>query len=338
MISTHPLRTVAVLSVATLALAGCGDGAGSGAEGDAGLSIVASTNVYGDVAAAVAGDLASVTSVITSSSQDPHEYEASAQDRLTFDDADLVIENGGGYDSFVDTLLEGGSGDPVVLNAVDVSGLSPEEGEEAHAEEEHAEEEGHSEEGHSEEEGHEDGHEDHGHIEGFNEHVWYDFHAMEKVAEEISHELGELDPDNASTFEANYEDFVAQLETLEVSAEDVRAAAEGRHVMITEPVPVYLLAEVGLDNLTPAEFSEAVEEGADVPPRVLQETLDLFTDEDIAVLAYNSQAADATTEEVLATAEGAGVPVVEFSETLPEGMSYLEWQQANLDALAEALG
>lgn len=327
MTSFHSFRTVAALSVATLALTSCGADSGTDSDSDSGaddanLSIVASTNVYGDIAAAVAGDLASVTSIITSASQDPHEYEASAQDRLAFDGADLVIENGGGYDSFVDTLLEAGTGDPVVLNAVDLSGLAPEEVEEDHAEEE---------EGPEDEEGHD-------HVEGFNEHVWYDVHAMEKLAEEISHELGELDPDNAATFDANYAAFAEQLETLEAGAEELRAVAEGRHVVITEPVPVYLLGEVGLENLTPDAFSEAVEEGADVPPRVLQETLDLFADEEIAVLAYNSQAADATTEEVRAVAEDAGVPVVEFTETLPEGQSYVEWQQANLDSLAEALG
>jgi zinc/manganese transport system substrate-binding protein len=327
MTTLRNLRIVSALTVASLALAGCGDDTDStdtGADSESGVSIVASTNVYGDVAAAVAGDLASVTSIITSSAQDPHEYEASAQDRLAIDGADLVIENGGGYDSFMDTLIDGGSGDLVVLNAVDISELAHEEGEEEAHE---GEEESHEGEG--------DGHD---HIEGFNEHVWYDFHTMEKVAEEIAHGLGEVDPDNASTYEANFDAFAKQLESLETEAEALSATADGLHAMMTEPLPVYLLAELGLEDLTPAEFSEAVEEGADVPPRVLQETLDLIADEDIAVLAYNSQTADATTDQVLAAAEDAGIPVVEFTETLPEGQSYVEWQQGNLTNLADALG
>jgi zinc/manganese transport system substrate-binding protein len=322
-LSSPLVRGAAALPLVALALTGCGDDSGAAEGADSGRpTVVASTNVYGDIASAVAGDLAEVTSIITSSTQDPHEYEATAQDRLVFDEADLVIENGGGYDSFVDTLLEGGGGDPVVLNAVEISGLAPEEGDE-HAEEEHAEEEGH---------------EGHDHIEGFNEHVWYDFHTVEKLAEEISHELGELDPDNASTYEENYQAFAEQVEKLEASAGELRSTAEGQGAAITEPVPVYLLAEVGLENLTPEEFSEAVEEGADVPPRVLQETLDLMDSGDVAVLAYNAQAEDATTEQVRAAAEAAGVPVVDMTETLPEGQTYLEWQQSNLDALAAALG
>lgn len=82
------------------------------------ISIVAATNVYGDIALAVTGDLASVTSIITSSRQDPHEYEASVQDRLAIDEADIVIENGGGLDPFVETLLAGSDTEAVVLTAV----------------------------------------------------------------------------------------------------------------------------------------------------------------------------------------------------------------------------
>ena len=99
-----------------------------------------------------------------------------------------------------------------------------------------------------------------------------------------------------------------------------------------------ILEEVGLVNETPEEFSEAVEEGTDVAPRVLQETLDLVGGGNLALLAYNEQTADSTTEEVRTAAEEAGVPVVDFTETLPDGETYVTWQQSNLDAIAAALG
>lgn len=331
------LRSLALLPIAALVLAGCSSSDDSGDNGDK-ISIVSSTNVYGDIAQAVAGDHAAVTSIITSSSQDPHEYEASAQDRLALEKASIVIENGGGYDPFIDTMLEASDAEPVVLTAVDISGLLEDDhghDDEGHDDEAHEDDDdhGHEDEGH----GDEDGHEGHDHIEGFNEHVWYDFHTVEKVAEELSHELAEIDPDNASSYEANYKKFAEQIEGLEKSATELKATADGKGVAITEPVPLYLLSEVGLVNHTPEEFSEAVEEGADVPARVLQQTLDLFTDEDIVLLAYNEQTADATTEQVRAAAEAAGIPVVDFTETLPAGQSYIQWQQTNIDNLAAAL-
>ncbi len=336
--------TAIVLAAATgVALTGCT----APAPTTEGLSIVASTNVYGDIAASIAGDLATVTSIIDSAAQDPHSYEASAQDQLAIAGADLVIENGGGYDPFVDLLVEGSATSAVVISASAVAGLEEDahsHGDEAHSEEEaHAEEEAHSEEeahaegeAHSEEEAHskDDGH---GHIEGVNEHVWYDVHVMGDVASAIATELAEIDAANAATYEENLAAWLADLETLEGELETVAAALGGGLVATTEPVPAYLLAELGLDDETPAEFLEAIEEGADVPPLALRQTLDLIASGEIRLLAYNEQTASPETERVRAAAEAAGIPVVSFVETLPEGEDYVSWMRANIEAVAQAL-
>lgn len=321
-LSLPALAAASVLAGA--ALTGCTTAT---ATDDGRLSIVASTDVYGDIAAQIAGDGADVTSIITSAGQDPHSYEASAQDQLAIADADLVIHNGGGYDSFIDTMLEASGSDAEVLDAVEISGLAPED---EHADEEHAEEEGdeHAEEG-------DDGH---GHIEGFNEHVWYSFEAMDALAEEIAEHLGELDAANAEAYQQNYADFAASLGALEERAHALHEGFEGTAVAVTEPVPVYLLAELGLDNVTPEEFSEAIEEGSDVPPLVLDETLHLFEAGEVALLAYNEQTAGPETEQVREAAETAGIPVVSFTETLPDGADYLSWMTDNLEAVATALG
>lgn len=319
-LSLPALAAASVLAAA--ALTGC---ATASATDDGRLSIVASTNVYGDIAAQVAGDGVDVTSIITSAGQDPHSYEASAQDQLSIADADLVIHNGGGYDPFVDTMLEASGSDAEVLDAVEISGLAPEGAEDEHADDEHAEDE------HAEDDGH-------GHIEGFNEHVWYSFEAMDALAEEIAEHLGELDAANADTYRANYADFAASLGALEERAHELHEGFEGTAVAVTEPVPVYLLAELGLDDVTPDEFSEAIEEGSDVPPLVLDETLRLVETGEVALLAYNEQTAGPETEQVRAAAEAAGIPVVSFSETLPDGADYLSWMTDNLEAIATALG
>ena len=47
-----------------------------------------------------------------------HSYEASAQDQLKVANADLIIENGGGYDAFVESLISSsGSAAPVITAA-----------------------------------------------------------------------------------------------------------------------------------------------------------------------------------------------------------------------------
>jgi zinc/manganese transport system substrate-binding protein len=355
------------LVVTALALTGCASTPAESADGT--VQVVASTNVYGDIAQQIGGDLVSVTSFITSAAQDPHSYEASAQDQLALSKADIVIENGGGYDPFIDTLLNAAGNDEVaVINATEASGLlegddhSHDEGDDhaADAGDDHAAdeaatgeaatdeaatgeaatdetatgeaaaEEAATEEDHSEDDGH-------NHIEGFNEHVWYSFHGVEHVAEHIAEELSAADPDNATTYEENLATFVGKIAALEADAEELHSITDGLGVAITEPVPLYLLEEVGLSNQTPADFSEAIEEGVDVAPLVLQETLALFDGDSVSLLAYNEQTAGAETEQVRDAAADAGIPVVSFSETLPDGADYISWMTENLAAVSAAV-
>ena len=326
-------RRLPLLAVATatgLALAGCATST-EPSDATGGLSIVASTNVYGDIAAAIAGDLASVTSIIDSPAQDPHSYEASAQDQLAIAGADLVIENGGGYDPFIDLLVEGSGTDAVVVTAAMIAGIDDDHG---HGDEARVDEEEPAEEEHAEEEHADD---DYGHVEGVNEHVWYDLHIMEEVATEIAAALVDIDADNAATYKENLADWTAELETLEAELEAAAAQLGGGTIAATEPVPYYLLAELGFDDKTPEEFSEAIEEGTDVPPLALQQTLDLIASGELVLLAHNDQTASPETERVREAAEQAGIPVVSFIETLPDGEDYLSWMRANIEAVVGAL-
>jgi len=342
MTSRRPLALLALPAAAVLTLAGCAGGSGtdagsSGAEGDGTISVVASTNVYGDIVSTVGGDAVSVTSIISDPSQDPHSFEADARTQLEVSRADLVVMNGGGYDAFVDTMLDASGTEAAVLDAVEVSGLAPEEDhDEEHAEgEEHADEHDHAEgEEHADEHGHEHEHE-HGE---FNEHVFYSLPSMAALATSVADALGEADPDQADTFTANAEAFGEQIADLEAQAAEVEAQHGGESVAYTEPVPGYLFDAMGLVNVTPEAFSEAIEEGDDVSPAALNDTLKLFTDGQVDLLAYNEQTSSPETERVEQAATDAGVAIVPVTELLPEGEDYVSWQQANIDAITAALG
>lgn len=291
-----PGFSIAAIVAVTIGLAGCAT-PGAAEPVDDRLSIVASTNVYGDIAETIAGEFASVTSIITSSAQDPHSYEASARDQLALSKADLVIQNGGGYDPFIGRLLEASDSQPVVIDAVEASGLDAAD----------------------------------------NEHVWYSLAGMEALAAELARQLGSLDPANAAAYEANHDEFALQLQDLGTEAEALRPVVAGTDVLATEPLPLHLFDELGVENLTPAAFSEGVEEGAGVPPLVLQEVLALIADGSVGLVAYNVQAAGPETGQVLQAADDAGVAAVSFSETLPEGSDYVSWMSDNLAAISSAL-
>ena len=320
MISRVPV-SIAVLGAAAVALVGCATPVG---EDDRALTVVASTSVYGSLAAAIGGDSVEVVSIIDSLSQDPHSYEASAREQLTVADADLILENGGGYDAFIDALIDASGSDATVLTAVEYSHDYPEN--DGHAEDdEHADED------------HDHDHAGHDHIEGFNEHVWYDPHTIAHLVEDIAHELGELDAGNAETYEANAAELVAGIQGLEASLAQIAADHEGEQIFVTEPVPVYLAGAAGLVDATPAAFSEAVEEGQDVPPATLLEARDILASGDVRAVITNAQTGGAETTEIVSLAEDEGIPVIEFTELLPEGLDYVEWMQENIDALAGSL-
>jgi zinc/manganese transport system substrate-binding protein len=323
---TRALPVLAATALVAAAVSGCSSE--PEAAGDDGtVRIVTSTNVYADIARQVAGDEAEVSSFIDSPSVDPHSFESDTRDILAVTDADLVIENGGGYDDFIDQLVEAADSDPVVLNAVEIAGVE----EEHAADEEHAGEEEHAEEEHADEDDH--GH-DHGSV---NEHVWYDVAAMQDLTAALGRELAELDPDNADTYTANAEDLESRLDTLLDEQAELSTSLGGAPVAVSEPVPGYLVEALGLRDLTPPAFSQAIEEGDDVSVAVLAQTLDLFSTGAVDALVYNEQTTGPTTEQVEAAADEAGVPVVGVTETLPDGEDYVSWMASNIDAVAEAV-
>jgi zinc/manganese transport system substrate-binding protein len=339
MTSSHRRMPALALTVAGgLVLAGCASATtDAGASGDGRLQVVASTNVYGQIAEEIGGDRVDVTSIITSAAQDPHSFEATAKDQLTVSKADLVIENGGGYDAFIDALIDSSGSEAPVITAVEFSHDWP--ANEGHGADHDGAEEGAADEeaaGSNDEEQHDDEH-SHDHVEGFNEHVWYDPHTIEHVAEAIADELAALQPDDAETFQANAEAFVSEIADLEGSLAEIDAAHAGEKVFVTEPVPAYLAVAAGLENATPEAFSEAVEEGQDVPPATLLESLNLVRGGGIGVVITNVQTGGAETTQIIDEAEGLGIPVIAFSETLPEDQTYISWMQANIEALAGAL-
>lgn len=314
---------LAALAGFGLLLSACSSQPSQTADLAQGIKVVASTNVYGDIARTIGGDKVKVTAIINNAGQDPHSYEATAQDRLAVSKAQLVIENGGGYDGFVHTLVESSNLDSAsVLTAVEVSGLAHREGTGPAAPSTAPDTAGVQ-----------DGH-DH---EDLNEHVWYSLPAMERMADGIAGKLGALDPGSAATFSANAESFKSALSSLHGRLDSMKAAGGGGRVAVTEPVPLYLLEDAGLVNATPGQYTAAIEEGADVPPAVLKEATDLVRSRTVRLLAYNAQTEGPQTEALKKAAESAGVPVVDFTETLPEGKNYLQWMTDNVSNIGKVL-
>ena len=327
-----PFRRAAVAALAVLTVAGCGSGTQAPAAAppaeDTAVPVVASTNVYGSIVQAVGGDHVSVDSLIDDPAADPHSYESTPADAAAVAKAKLVVVNGGGYDDFLTRLVDSSGATPTVVDVAAVSGLAP--AEEQHADEPHADEP-HAEEQHAEGDGHEHGE--------FNEHFWYSLPTVQKVATQIANDLGAADPAGAAEYTANAQAFNSRVAELISRAEAIGKAQPGTRVAVTEPVPGYLVQTAGLTDVTPHEFTEAIEEDTDPPAAVLQQTLALFSGDPVRALILNAQTETPSTDQVRDAAQTARVPVVEMTETLPEGVTdYVAWMGGQIDALAGALG
>ena len=340
------LTTAAIASSTVLVLSGCG---GQASEADTGaLRVVTSTNVYSDIVSQVAGDFAEVDPIIDDPNQDPHSYEATTQDRLKLSKADLVVQNGGGYDAFMTAMLDASGAEVDIIDTVSISGLPGSEGlgnephdhdhgdgeEEAHGgghthddeqDHDHADE-GHDEEGH---EGH-----DHG---SFNEHLWYSVPTMTKLVDETATHLGEALPEHQGEFEANAKEYKAELSALQDDIDAVKKEHGGEKVAATEPIPLWLFDDMGLENVTSMEFLAAVEEGNDVPPLVLKDAEKQISDGDAVLLGYNTQAAGPQAEALKSTAEDSDVPVVDLAETMPSGTHFADWMGGYITEISTAL-
>ncbi|WP_026917423.1 metal ABC transporter solute-binding protein, Zn/Mn family [Gordonia shandongensis] len=171
-----------------------------------------------------------------------------------------------------------------------------------------------------------------------NEHVFYDLQAVAETARAVARELGEVAPKHTDYYTDRSDEFVRGIDGLRAQLTGIADRHRDTRVVSTEPLAAALLSDAGLVDAAPAGFVDAVEEGRSPSAADRATFEDLLTSHRAAAMIYNTQAVDPVTREMMATARRASVPVVRFSETLPEGVTdYLAWQGGQIRELAEAL-
>ncbi len=281
-------------------------------------TVVASTDVWGSVARAVAGEHAEVTSLFNSPGADPHEFEPSMADTAAIKDADVLVFNGGHYDAYVETAAQGSR-----ALRVNASSLLP----------------GGADDHDADADDHDAGdHEGHDHAHGANEHVFYDLALVGQVADKTADALAEVSPANAQYFHANAATFNEGIAGLRDRLATIKKTHEGAKVASTEPLAVYLLSEAGLVDIAPAAFTDAVENGQSPSAADVAKFTDLLQKHEAKALIYNVQSVDPATQTVKQIAQRSSVPVVELTESMPAGTTdFLAWQSGQIGQLERAL-
>jgi zinc/manganese transport system substrate-binding protein len=287
------------LGVALLASA-CTSSSAAGPAGSGAIVAVGAENEYANVIGQVGGKYVQVSAIMSNPNTDPHTFEASASVARLVSGAQLVVQNGVGYDTFMNTLENAAPSSSrkviVVQNLLGLPTATP------------------------------------------NPHLWYEPSTMPAVANAIAADLAAVQPDHASYFKANAAAFIKSLTAWDNAIAAFKAKYPGTAVATTEPVADYMLQAAGVDNLTPFAFQADIMNGTDPSAQDVAVERSLFTQHKVKAFLYNQQVTDTLTESFVTLAHANGIPVVGVYETMPvPGYDYQSWMLTEVQDLQKAV-
>jgi zinc/manganese transport system substrate-binding protein len=265
-----------------------------------GIRAVGAESEYANVIAQLGGHYVHVTAVMSNPATDPHSYEVSTRVAQSIAGANLVVQNGDGYDNFMSQLESAApNSHRLVIVVQSVLGLSSATR---------------------------------------NPHLWYDPSTMPRVASNIERALVTLEPTHAAYFERRLRTFRASLTSLSAAVTAFRTRFAGAKVATTEPVANFLLAALGLVNLTPFRFQADIMNGVDPSPEDIANQQALFTKHKVKLLCFNAQVSSSVTVALRDLAQHSRIPVVAVYETMPApGYNFQTWMLAEINAMTKAL-
>jgi zinc/manganese transport system substrate-binding protein len=263
------------------------------------IDAIGAENQYANVLSQIGGKYVKVSSILNNPNTDPHTFEASPSVAEDVSDAQLIVQNGVGYDGFMNDMESASPNSKrlviVVQHVLDLPDDTP------------------------------------------NPHLWYSPKTMPKVAAVMAKDLAKLDPAHAAYFEANVTAFDASLQPWVNAIAAYKSAHRGTPVAVTEPVADYLLQAMGMKILTPFVFQSDIMNGVDPSPEDITLEDNLFAHHKVRVFCYNQQVVDSLTASFKGAAKKADVPVVGVYETMPTpGYDYQTWMMAELTAIEKA--
>ncbi len=283
-----------------LLLAGGASAASAGSPKSGVINAIGVENEYANVLSQIGGRYVKVSSILNNPNTDPHTFEASTSVAQEVSQAELIVQNGVGYDAFMNDIESATpNSSRKVIVAQQVLGLPDSTP---------------------------------------NPHLWYSPKTMPAVAKVMAADLSELDPIHRAYFEARLQAFDASLKPWLSAIAAFKAQYSGTPVATTEPVADYLLTAMGMKNLTPFVFQADIMNGVDPAPQDVTLEDGFFTKHTVKLFCYNQQVIDSLTTSIRQTAQSAGVPVVGVYETMPTpGYDYQSWMLAEVAAIKAAV-
>ena len=186
---------------------------------------VGAENEYASVIQQVGGMYVRASAIMSNPNTDPHTFEASTSVARQISSAQLVVQNGLGYDTFMTTIEDAvPDSSRKVIDVQKLLGLPDSTP---------------------------------------NPHLWYKPSTMPAVASAIAADLASIQPAHASYFRARARAFDSSLAAWNQAIAAFRARYPGTPVAVTEPVADYLLQAAGADIMTPFPFQADIMNGVD---------------------------------------------------------------------------
>lgn len=239
-----------------------------------------------------------------------HDYQLSTSDMKRLEEADILIINGGGMESFMEDVFASYPKLPVITASEGISFLLSEE-------HDHKEDDGHK---HDDKE--------------YNAHVWMNMDNYLIQIQNVVDNLSRLDPENAKIYEENGLNYRKEVEALKAEYNVVFKAVENKKVVIFHDAFAYLAQEFDLNVVhtvnMDSESALSAGEIAEVVDEVREENVQVLFTEEQYKTSIASNVADET---------GAVVYVIDSIVTGDmEKNAYLNGMRNNLAVLKEAFG
>ncbi|MDR1034245.1 MAG: zinc ABC transporter substrate-binding protein, partial [Bifidobacteriaceae bacterium] len=278
----------------------------------------------------IGADCVNVTTVISSTTAEPHEYEITSLDRQKFDGKQLIVQNGAGYDAWSDTAASDSASKSgaKVINIAEVAGIESEAEHEEHADEPFDDDADEGESGHS-------------HAHGGNPHIWFSGTVIQKAEEAIySNLLYILGDDAKSYLDANQNDWKTKFFALTEKAKVLHDKADHKASYVaTESVAEYIYVDVlHMTDKTPEGYKNAINNESEPSAKDVSDFKALIDAMEITLLSYNPQETSPITEGFKSDAETKGIPVLNITEQMPpEFDNLLTWMESLLTDVEKVL-
>ena len=282
------------------------------------LKVVATTTILGDVARQIGGEAISLT-VLLPEGGDPHTYQPTPQDLIEVANADLVLINGAGLESFLDRLLENAGEDKVVsvsegITLRQLQADQPAENSRSNGRAEHQDT-------------------------GLDPHVWFDPQNIKVWVDNIEREMSARSPVNATTFAANVQAYQAELDALDAWTRDQVASIppDNRKLVTDHQNLGYFADRFGFEQVGAVipSFSAAAEPSAE-ELATLEKAIQALG---VPAIFIGTTVSPNLAQRVAADTGAQLVPLYTDALTAPDGEagSYLELMRYDVQAIVEAL-